>query len=576
MGDGKAKALDWGYLDQSLSTTSGSKYKVTFTISNYASGDVFFRFTGNSNENGTTRNANGTYNEEITLTNSQTIFRFVSEGGVMDIDNISIKEITDATDLPRLNYDNITWQDTYGSELVTNGGFDTDSNWTKGTGWSVSNGKAVVASGEDGSTLSQDVSVVGKINKVTFTISDYTGSGFVRLRTGDASQVQDFNANGTYTIYVKPTTATFSFARYMNGTLSIDNVSVKEITGQEVASSGCPSLLLEPQSTNLVTYSEGLDNWQKSSTNIITSDVISPSGQSNVKKIITNNATNQAYSNITATVTQGATYIFSCFAKKGEVRFICIVGLNPVTFSYFDLELGVKGTSTVTSKMEDYGNGWYRCSATFTADTTSKFCGIYLTPADDSLSASSIPNGDGNYIFGAQLEQQSYATSYIPTNGTVQTRLADSASRSGLQDHINSTEGVLYAEIAALSDDGTDKRIALSDGTMNNYISIGYSRFSGNIISEIISRGVLQTVNWGASGVTQTNNNKFALSWESGTMKFYVNGTQTNTENVTSPIGLNVLDFSDAVHTLHMYGKVKDLRVYKTALSDEELTNLTS
>ena len=48
---------------------------------------------------------------------------------VSSIDNVSVKEITDATDLPRLNYDNITWQDTYGSELITNGGFDANSNW---------------------------------------------------------------------------------------------------------------------------------------------------------------------------------------------------------------------------------------------------------------------------------------------------------------------------------------------------------------------------------------------------------------------------------------------------------------
>ncbi len=117
----------------------------------------------------------------------------------------------------------------YGAELVTNGTFDTDSNWTKGTGWTISGGKANVASGSDGAALSQDISKVGVVNKVVFTISNYTGSGFIRLRTGDASQVQDFSANGTYSFVVTPTTTTFSFARYMNGSLSIDNVSVKEV-----------------------------------------------------------------------------------------------------------------------------------------------------------------------------------------------------------------------------------------------------------------------------------------------------------------------------------------------------------
>ena len=93
-----------GNLDQSLSATSGSKYRVTFTISNYVSGDIRWRFTGTSNENGTLRSANGTYTEEITLTNNQSIFRFPATSGVMDIDNVSIVEVTDDTDLPRIDF----------------------------------------------------------------------------------------------------------------------------------------------------------------------------------------------------------------------------------------------------------------------------------------------------------------------------------------------------------------------------------------------------------------------------------------------------------------------------------------
>ena len=64
------------------------------------------------------------------------------------------------------------------------------------------------------------------------------------------------------------------------------------------------------------------------------------------------------------------------------------------------------------------------------------------------------------YIWGAQLEQQSYATSYIPTNGATNTRLQDIANNSGNSTLINSTEGVLYAEIAALADDAISKFIS--------------------------------------------------------------------------------------------------------------------
>lgn len=82
-----------GNLDQAVTVLSGKTYRVEFTVSNYVSGDVRFRFTGTSNENGALRTANGTYVEEITLTNNQSIFRFPATGGVMDIDGVSVKEV---------------------------------------------------------------------------------------------------------------------------------------------------------------------------------------------------------------------------------------------------------------------------------------------------------------------------------------------------------------------------------------------------------------------------------------------------------------------------------------------------
>ena len=105
---------------------------------------------------------------------------------------------------------------------------------------------------------------------------------------------------------------------------------------------------------------------------------------------------------------------------------------------------------------------------------------------------------------------------------------------------------------------------------------MGYSRFTGNIIAEIFAGGVLQTPNWGATGVTQADNNKFAFSWGSGTMKFYVNGSQTNTDPVTSPSGLSALKLSLEDDSQTMFAKVKQLQIFKTALTDSELETLTT
>ena len=347
-------------------------------------------------------------------------------------------------------------------------------------------------------------------------------------------------------------------------------------------SDGKGSLLLEPQSTNLITYSEDFDNsyWTKLNSTITSNSEISPNGTQNADKLV-DNTVNTAHRFIsTGFSTTSVNYTASIFVKKDEIRYTYL-RVNDSSGTYisgtFDLQDGVvTQEENGDLSIENFGNGWYRIIGTATSNANG-LSYLELRTSKTPIYSNYIGNGsDGLYVWGAQAEALSYATSYIPTNGSTVTRLADVCNNAGSSDLINSTEGALYAEISALADDETDKRIALSDGTMNNYVSIGYSRFSGNIISEIISGGVLQTVNWGATGVTQTNNNKFALSWGSGTMKFYVNGTQTNIENVTSPIGMNDLRFSAVNDTLPMFSNTRDLRVYNTALTDAELIALTS
>ena len=86
-------------------------------------------------------------------------------------------------------------------ELVTNGGFDTDSNWTKGTGWTISGGKAVATSCTNQNLVGALSILIGNAYKVTFTVSDYSGSGTVKPMLGTVGAVSGtvVNANGTYT-----------------------------------------------------------------------------------------------------------------------------------------------------------------------------------------------------------------------------------------------------------------------------------------------------------------------------------------------------------------------------------------
>ena len=364
----------------------------------------------------------------------------------------------------------------------------------------------------------------------------------------------------------------FTFARTSTATRVNSNGLIEEVginkPRLDYSDGACPSLLLEPTSTNKIQYSNDLSQtvWDGD----IGDSVYGQAGFNG-----TNDAwlytktlpTNSGFYNQSFT----GTYTVSFFVKKEVNKGIQIYNFGDTNqFSKINLENGTYISGVNTVKIEEYSNNWFRVSQTLTVSNGKWY--FYITDGVGNAIASSL------IVQYFQIEEQSYATSYIKNEGTVAgiTRAADSANGSGDATVINSTEGTLYFEGSALADEVLDRVISLSDGTLNNFVSIGYSRFTGYIVAEIFSGGFLQNTNWGAQGITQANNNKFALSWGGGTMKFYVNGTETNTEPATSPIALNVLDFTAGDGNLPMFSNTKDLRVYTTALSDEELTTLTT
>ena len=334
------------------------------------------------------------------------------------------------------------------------------------------------------------------------------------------------------------------------------------------------ALLLEPSRSNLIEYSNLKSGWSLLSGGSIAYDqTISPDGTQNASVLSGDGVNGNSIYDFVILSTQ--TYIFSVFAKQKDASIISLKGFSggAAGTSKFNLSNGTIDTVSAgqfsDEKIEDYGNGWYRCSVKITATSSgSKTLGFGGENSD---------SGELFSLYGAQLEQGSYATSYIPTQGSAVTRVDDVCNNGANEQVINSTEGVLYFEGSALANDGTDRKITLSDNSLNNAINFGYSRFSGNINAEVISGGVLQTSGFGATGVTQDNNNKFALSWGNGISKFYVNGTLASSHtNVTSPIGMNVLNFSLSSGFQKMFSNTKDLRVYNTALTDQELINLTT
>ena len=186
-------------------------------------------------------------------------------------------------------------------------------------------------------------------------------------------------------------------------------------------------------------------------------------------------------------------------------------------------------------------------------------------------------SGDELFIWGAQLEQQSYSTSYIPTNGQANgvSRNQDVCTNGGSLASINSTSGTLYAEIASLTKINPSGNITLSDGTGNNRIYIYY------LIDNSIS--VIYNVNSTGASINNfslaniTDQTKIAVRWGNSNVSVWINGASvlSNTTSNFLPNTLNVLSFAKPAGSGNFFGKTKCLAVFPY-LTDSELQSLTS
>jgi len=196
----------------------------------------------------------------------------------------------------------------------------------------------------------------------------------------------------------------------------------------------CPSLLLEPSRTNLSSSEYFEQFWSTSSGGTrVYNQITSPEGIQNGTKIYpTSTGSFKGLSKAFGSTLSNTPYALSIFAKAGEFEHLYFYnvgspnGNNGVWFNLTTGSVGTNQNAWTSAKIEDFGNGWYRCSAVITTGGTSDNLYILLSDSNGSVTATTSGT-DGLYIYGAQLEEGSYPTSYMPNHsGGSVTRNADS------------------------------------------------------------------------------------------------------------------------------------------------------
>mgnify|MGYP003654021507 CR=1 FL=1 len=347
---------------------------------------------------------------------------------------------------------------------------------------------------------------------------------------------------------------------------------------------GCPSHLLEPSRTNLVTYNNDLTNanWTTGNISKVANDTISPNGTLDASKVIATVNNNSHYFQQQFNIGENNVTI-SAYVKNIDANYIQVTNAgNALAFTNFDIQNGTVGTSgsaMSNQKIEKLPNDWYRISVTVdntgVAITYMRF--YMVSSASAVFNEFWLPTSAVSLnVWGVQCELGEFETSVIPTTTASVTRSAETANDSGDAATFNSLEGVLYIETSALSNDLSERRFGLSDGTSSNVVRVGYTSVSNRIIAVVYNGSDQAVMTYTSSDITQ--NSKIAVKYKENDFALWVDGVERSTDtsgSVFSANTLNSLDFNIGGSS-HFYSKTKDVRVYNTALTDAELTTLTT
>jgi len=399
------------------------------------------------------------------------------------------------------------------------------------------------------------------VTSVRFYVSDSVGS--FPVSAGAYLYIQDAMLNQGMVAYPYVETTTAPVA---GGIL-------EDMPRLDYSNGSCPSLLLEPSRTNLIRYSEYFNTspWINRDVTTIENATTSPEGVQNATRI---NFSGTDLKRIEQNTPNDATSCTASIYMKYIDHPYVMARLDSTSgakYTMYNIQTGSIESNTMDdAKIIPVGDGWYRLIATQDIQAAQEI--FWYFTETSSISQSAWTGSGSLYAYGAQFEQ-GYPTSYIPTYGVSQTRLADNYTGAALSldGVLGNTQGTIFYEFS--------NSLATSGDVFVNYFSSpngGFARF----------RNYFQTS--GLTGVTSSNpfmgnirgKTKIAVSYGGGDMKMFTDGVENDSSTYTGDISLNslynpILNQTNESLASNNSG-IKKILFFPTALSDEECIALTS
>lgn len=366
-----------------------------------------------------------------------------------------------------------------------------------------------------------------------------------------------------------------------NGNTVSSNV-VTEASGSPISLATLKGYLAEGARTNLCLRSEDFGTtWTTSNVTVSTNQTTAPDGTATADAILESATTSTHLINQSITISATTTYSASCFVK-GLNRTWCAVEMIGVDaagrFAYFNLSgSGAVGTTsgTTSTRITAYPNGWYLCTIVAASGTGAGTGAIRVYSASADNTATFLGNtSNGLYVWGAQLEAGSFASSYIPTTTASVTRNADVLTYQ-FAGNADATVGSCYMEYQSGVTVGsglgcTPVSFSTTQGAMA-YINSPDARTTCRVFD---GTNIVQ-----ATGLNDISTavRKRATSWGGSTMRITGDGVLPASGSFDGGIGSTSIAIGGlSTGASAIFGTIRNVRIYQAQFTSAQLQAVTS
>jgi len=396
-------------------------------------------------------------------------------------------------------------------------------------------------------TISEVTGLAGSIGRINSPLLDLPLTNSLSMRSGVGSVT-----------FARTTTATYVDRYGVLQTAPIDEPRFEK-----------EGLLIEGTSTNLLPYSDDFSSWNLANITVASDSTLSPDGVTYADKMTDTSSTAEAYMHQVITVPDdSATYTLSVFVKAFDLSEIVLwTNIYPGGTSTSTVFNFASETATNNGKVQKLDNGWYRLSISVTNNSSGNTSLQFRVQAEN-WGDSGVDTGS-HYVWGAQLEELPFVSSYIPTTSSAVTRGQDVATVSYDNNMMSATQ-----ELTVVADMNVPSYNVLNTSPRGWFGIVGetyrYIRTAHNVINgSVAGTGLLASFT-----ISKALNNYCFTSNSTGIIS-YVDGASVSTGSALTVqrTGATSISLGETGHSssTKLFGHIKNFKTYDITLTANEI-----